>query len=144
MINITDITKALHDIFKTSVTMQDFASIERGNIPNRDMSHTPWLGIYRRKVEYDPFTLGGSRSWKAKVEIGLLVQVASFSDGEDVEDKLEVQIQNVQKILIDNKKVDNTVDQLIGVYVEYFFNDESDESYTYQQAEIVITYEVRT
>ena len=144
MINITNITKALQTIFTDAVSIQDFAAIERGNIPNRDMSHTPWLGIYRRKVEYDPFSIGGSRSWKAQVEIGILLQVASFADGEDVEDKLEAQLQNVQEVLLANKKVNSTVDQLIGMSVEYFFNDEDDESYTFQQAEIVVTYEVRT
>ena len=144
MINVTDITKELHSIFIASVGAKDFKAIERGNIPNRDMSYTPWLGIYRRKVSYDPHSIGNNRSWKAEVELGLLLQVSSFEDGEASEDVLEEQLQKVQTILLANKKINGKVDQLIGMSVEYFFNDDEDESFTYQQAEVVITYEVRT
>jgi len=139
MINVTVITKALQAIFKASEDAQDFKAIERSNIPNRDMGHTPWLGIYRSKVEYDPHTIGSGRSWKAQVEIILLLQVATFESGEASEELLEEQLQKVQQILLAKKKVGNTVDQLVSMSVEYFFNNESDESFNYQQAEVTVT-----
>jgi len=144
MINVTNITKAIEDIFKKDPISDKFKSIERGNIPNKDIGHTPWLGIYRRKVDYDPHTIGGNRSWKGTVELGLLVQAASFKDGEDAEDILEDLLQSIQAVILNNKKLNGTVDMLTGLGVEYFFNDEDDPSFTYQQAEIILTYEVRT
>lgn len=144
MINVTTITKAIESIFKNNPIADKFKGIERGNVPNIDMGGTPWLGIYRRKVDYDPHTIGGNRSWKGLVEIGLLVQAASLDDGSDAEDILEELLKEVHEVLLANKTLNNTVNRLTGLSVTYFFNDEQDTSFAYQQAEVILTYEVRT
>lgn len=144
MINVTNITKAIESIFKEDPISDKFKGIERGNVPNIDAGHTPWLGIYRRRVDYDPHTIGGARSWKGNVEIGLLVQASSFDSGGTTEDILENLLKDVHAVLLKNKKLKGTVDRLVGMAVEYFFNDNNDTSFAYQQAEIILTYEVRT
>lgn len=144
MINVTNITKAMHSILEDAPLLQGIKRIVRGDTPNNDPSFTPWLGVYRRRVVYDPHSIGGSRSWKANVEIALMLQVANIKSGENVEDIIEEYIQNINAVLLENKKLNNTVDQLVGFSIEYFFNDENEPTFTYQQAEIVVTYEVRT
>lgn len=144
-INVATISNALKTQLENSSFMTDFVAIERGQIANQEPAHTPWCCIYRSSVEYDPHTLGPAvNAWKGIVEFVIVVQAAAMTGGSDAEDTIEAAVKNVMDALFEDKTINNNVDMLTGLNVDYNFDSNEEETMIYQQADITVQYEVRT
>jgi len=145
MINFAEISEELHNIIKNDAQVDDYFSyITRGEMVNQDPGSTPWLGVYRKSIDYDPHTIGSNRPWKAEVQLTVLVQAASLRNGEDAEIRLEEGVQRVISAINNNKNLNDKVLMLTAINVEYAYNPEMSEDMAYQMGEITLTYEVRS
>ena len=141
----SDINKALQSKLKRETT--SFKDIYRGEYINEDASRTPWCGVYRAPVVYAPRTLGrGANNWEGRLQYRIVVQASSFKGrGEDVEDILEGLVKEVLDGLVaDNLTLDNTVQMITEISIEYGYIDDQHPSMYFQSAVILITTEAQT
>ncbi len=148
MINFSDITKAVEEILIHGLKQKsaDYR-VKRSAYINMDHSLTPWVGIYRGTLEYNPATLGSDlNSWKGLLKLRLVVQSSSGSDngGEQAEERLEEYVQDVLNVMLADKQWGNTVAMVVGISIEYSYNETESESLYFQEAHITLDAEVRT
>lgn len=144
MINAVTITDAVKTLLTNALGSN--YTITRGQYINMDYEKTPWVGVYKGDLEYDPETLGrGSNSWKAEFEVRIIVQSSNISnDHEKAEDELEGYIKEILDAIMDDKTLGGTVLMTTGVRVTYSYNETNSEDIYFQNAEITLTAEVRT
>ena len=136
MINVAGITRAIEKTLSLEHKFAD-VTVVRGDVVNDDPSVAVngWIGIYRNKISYSPHTLGkGGRNWDAEVTIFIVVQMTSFSSGEDCEDRLEELIIDVLTTVNSNRDIRQTIDMITGLDITYTYDRDNEESTYYQQA----------
>lgn len=143
MINASTILKGLETLLANG--LDSTYVIERSAYVNMDENRTPWVGLYRGPITYDPHTLGrGSNSWRADVQVRVLIQAASLNSAEQAEERLEQYIKEVLDVIMTDKRLNNTVSIIKEIQVDYSYNMSESESLYFQNAEITLTAEVRT
>ena len=144
MINAATITKAVTAMLKAGLS--DEYKVERGEYINMDYGKTPWVGVYRGTLDYNPSTLGrGNNNWKADFAVRIIVQASSFkNEASVVEDLLESYIEDVLAIITSDSTLGGSVAMTKGVKVAYSYNEQESENVYFQNAEIEILTEVRT
>lgn len=149
MLNAGTITASLENTFKNDAPLLalDFkeSTIQRGDYANMDPDNTPWLGIYRTKVDYNPRSLGRhSTSWEGEITLKLLVQATHMQSGSACEDRLESYIVAVLDAVWKDSTWNNTVDMVTGLTVEYSYKEDDESSIYFQWAMITIVAEAST
>jgi len=150
MINVSTITQSLQTTLRASATLaaHGFTSntILRGEYVNMDPDRTPWLGIYRTKVGYDPRALGRGNNcaWQGTVTIRLLIQASHLQGGDDCEDRLEGYIKDVLDAVWADPTWVDVVDMVTGIDVEYSYKERDTATIYFQWAMVTITAEVAT
>ncbi len=147
MINMSDIAKALQ------AQLQDDSDIEetlrqpivRGDYVNEDPGRTPWMGIYRGKSRFDPWTLGdGADNWKVVPQIKIVAQVTSFRSGEDCEELMEAFVKQIISAAFTDMTLGGTVDMITGVSAEPQYIETEKETLFFQTTIITLELEVAT
>lgn len=127
IINFKEITQAvqtlLKDELKGKYSVQRNAEIESD--PNVVARFDAWIGVYRKKVKYDPLTTGNA-PWLATPEVDVFIQIADMHSGESAEDKLQDAEQAVMDVLNANRKLKDTVGQTVGYGMEYEIDKKGD------------------
>ncbi len=142
MINFSAITKALETQLKNAEATAAY-HIDRGTPLNNDPALTPWAGIYRGALDYNAKTIGG-RLWLVDVDIRVVVQAVNVGSPEEAEVALEEAIFNVLTAIETDRKIQGSVDIVLGYDVAGYSYAETDEStLSFQQAEITINAQVR-
>lgn len=144
MINIAEITTALQSQIQNFIDIRDFKlKVSRGEFVNEDSSLTPWTGVYKSEIEFDPHTLGrGALNWLAQVNIDVVVQ--SHGDGgEKSEDQLGDAVNRVLRAIISDLTFSGTVDMIKKLKVTFMYNRNDTSTLDFQQALISIRAEVR-
>jgi len=125
MINVSTITASLETTFKADPTLATdgfrSATIKRGEYVNMDPDLTPWLGIYRTRVGYNPRSLGRGNNceWQGEVTIRLLIQASHTQGGDDCETRLEQYVKDVLDATWSDPTWAGVVDMVTGIDVEY-------------------------
>ena len=141
MINLKTITAGVETILNAGLTGYTITRNEERNVdPNIAAQNNGWIGIYRGRLEYETYATG-SIPWMAHIEVKVEVQIASFTSGEDAEDKLQDAEKAVIDVLVANKKLNNTVDMTNGYSIDYEYN--ADEEIYHHAAIITIKAEAR-
>lgn len=142
MINASTITASLKTTFEAALSG---FRVERGDYVNRDPHRTPWLGIYRTRVKYNPRTLGRhANSLNGEVTVRLMVQATHHHSGADCEDLLEGYITQVLDAMWSDPTWNSVVDTITEFSVEYSYKESELETIYFQWALITITAEVST
>ena len=143
--NVAEVTAALVEQIKNHPgCIGVFSDVQRGEYINKEPGLTPWCGIYRESVSFEPWSLGNhSRSLKCTVVVNLVIQ-ASGKDGPDTEDKLEDAISRVMKALQSDLTVRNTVDMIKLSSILYSYEETKSESIDFQWAFLTLNLETRT
>lgn len=144
MINFATITRALAVQLESTQSVRDIlkSDIVRGGYINVNPSLCPWLGVYRRKIDYSPRTLGPVESWDATPQINVIIQAVSYKSGDDCEDLLESYIEKIVDAIWADPTIGNTVDMITGFSVEYGYNETDLDSLYFQSAIITLDLEV--
>jgi len=146
MINVSDITKALKNIFDNNATMiKEGFTIERSEYVNLDEGRCPWIGIYKNTNKTDPATLGvHNSSWSSEITLKLIIQASHLNSGAECEDRLDRYLKQVKDAIWTEPTIGGYVEMVTGFDIEYLFEEtESEEAY-FQWAIINVTLEART
>ena len=144
MINVAEITAALQTQLQDHVLLRDFkVSVQRGEYLNVDASLTPWVGIYKGNVEFDPRTLGrGAQNWSAQVHLDIVVQ-AHGDGGAAAEDKLGDAVQRVISAMLEDLTFRGTVEMVKKYTVEFTYQRTDTSTLDFQTAIISVQAELR-
>lgn len=147
MINLNDITKEIETILNEDVTVRGFMSgkdIELGEFINYDPNRTPWVGVYRGKVNYVPRTLGMQENWEASPSVKVIVQATNLRSAAECEEALEGYVKAIIDAMLKDITLNGSVDIITDFDVEQGYI-ETDRSSTYfQGATITFNMEVAT
>ena len=144
MINVADITSGVITQLSNDVDVAAvFKFIERAEYINTDPSRTPWCGVYRQQLTFDPRTLGrGAQNWLAQVHLDIVVQ-AHADGGLKAEDALGDALQRVLAALINDLTFGGTVEMIKQYSVEFDYQRTDSATLDFQQAIISLQAEVR-
>lgn len=146
LINTAELTDKLVKLIAEhpEVIAGGFKEIVRGEYVNKDPAQTPWCGVYRTEVRYEPKVLGHhSRSWQALLTVKLVVQ-AHAATGAAAEDACEDAVQRVMAAVLSDLTVYTKVEMLKNVSIEYSYDETTSSTLDFQWAFITLTYETRS
>jgi len=146
MINISAVTRALETLLKDHPTIkQQQYIIVRGEKINENPDLVPWLGIYRRSIDYDPTVFGlHSQTWVGDIKITMIIQESSLDGGDDCEERLEKRVQEVMDVVLSDVTLNANVEVLTGTTVSYTYNEVDEETLSYQNALIDLIFQAQT
>ena len=147
MIDLSIITKALQDQLNSNIGVIEFlrnSTVIRGEFINDDPNQTPWAGIYRGKVTYEPRTLGSMNNWEAKPTVRIIIQASDLRSAEDCETALEGYVKTVMDAIIEDTTIGGTVDIITGFDVEVGYIETDRSNMHFQGASITLHLEVAT
>lgn len=145
LLNTADVTAALVDLLNSHPdTMGYLKNIERGEYVNKDPALTPWCGVYRTEINYEPRQLGHhARTWLSLLTVKLVVQ-AHAGTGPDTEDELENTVQRVMTAVLSDLTIGGTVEMLKKMNIQYSYDETNSSTLDFQWAFIELVYETRT
>lgn len=140
---------ALFTMLSEAPTLDDIKHKELGEYVNDQSQNCPWLGVYKGPRRETPWTLGrGTNNWRAQPKLVVIVQESGYDAGADVEARLEEWVCKVIDVVKGDPQLRGTVATITEIEVNYSYwrdRDRPDDiDVHYQQAEIVLTAEVRT
>lgn len=142
MINFSTITKSVEKMLAQAPAITQY-TIERSVVENMDPGRCPWVGIYRKRLEYIPRRMGvGTNNWSTNIKIDVVIQASSQVD--TAEELLEEQIAAVLTILDTDRTLGGTVNMVLGYAIEYFIREDATDDVFFQRAVITITAESRS
>ena len=143
MIDFSELTAAMETLLKDN--LKDDFLITRNEEINIDANTASigkgWVGVYRGKVDYEPYTTG-NRPWLASPEIMVIVQVADAHSGYAAEDKLQAAEKAVVDVIESDRTIKGTVMQIVGYSMEYTYN--KDNAIYFHGVMITVKTEVRS
>ena len=144
MLLASDITKAIVDAFKSDSEFNG-VEIERGDFVNENVQRCPWIGVYRRSIDYDPETLGdGPDYWTATMTVQIVAQVTNFKGGDAAEDDLETLVKQIIDKIVEDTTLSSNIDMVNNIGVTYSYIAEEEDTIFFQAAIIEMTLEVST
>ena len=147
MINFNKITKALETILNSNIEVSEFMNkklVVVGEVINYDPNETPWIGIYRGEVDYEPRTLGSMNNWEAFPSIRVVVQAADFESAYKCEEDLEGYVKKIIEAVLQDTTIGGTVDIVTKFKVEQGYIETDLPSTHFQGASITFNMEVAT
>ena len=146
MLNIYTITKALYDqIRKDDTVVSNGYKVSHSEFINMDPDRTPWIGVYKGPIDYNPKTLGRhSQSWDAAISLVVIVQASHGDDSVECSRLLGEYEATVLDAIWSDATLDNNIDMITGFNIEYSYNNTKSESLYHQQSIITITAEAST
>lgn len=147
MINFNEITNAIKSILEGNLAVREFTNgrnIVQGEVINYDPNQTPWIGIYRGSVNYEPRTLGSDNNWEGFPSVKIIVQATDIKSASRCEAALEGYVKIVIDAMLEDTTLKGTVDIITSFDVEQGYI-ETDRNTTYfQGASITFNMEVAT
>ncbi len=142
MINVATIMIQVQD-WLISDSNLDGVVVERSEFVNEDASRAVngWIGIYRKRIDYDPRNLGISpNNYQAEIDFVVLVQRSALLSGADAEDALEKMIKSVLDRVVQLPKTH--IDFFANITIDYTYIETDRTSMYFQGALITFTAEV--
>lgn len=145
MLDMSKITAAIVKQLKADPELIKLnANISRNRYINMNPDNTPWIGVYKNNVKYDPRSLGRhSTSFKAAPDLRIVAQMGGL-DEVAVEDNLELLVQRTLNALWADPTFYNQVDMITGFDIQYSFEESNSEAQYFQWAVISVKLEVST
>ena len=149
MINTAAITAALKSQIEKNLPLttadQRSYRVERGQTLNVTPDATPWVGVYRDTVHYEPRTLGrAANHLMATVTLRVLVLAATTRDGEDLDDLIGEYVKDVLDAIETDETIGGTVNAIMETVVDQIFDEEEPGAEFISWAVITLTAEVNT
>lgn len=129
MINTATVTKALvaQLIDNLPLTTADGRPyrVERGQSLNITPDASPWIGVYREPVRYEPRSLGrGPRHLKAFLTFRILILASTEGGGVDLDDLIGEYVKDVLDALQADHTIGGNVDAIMEYEIEQLFEEE--------------------
>ena len=144
MIHVNSVTSALFTLMSSdSVLVSSGFTVQEGEAFNRDINHTPWVGLYYGEMTIDPHTLGGDRPWQAQIDLFLYVQAGSHLSGQEVTRALARSQSRVLDAVNADKTLGGAVQMLDSITVAPFRRDIHENTWLFTN-EIVLKASLRS
>ena len=146
MINAATITTAIVTALEGHSALSALSpTITRADTLEDAVTVSPWIGVFKTEVEYDPRTLGRNPTqWEARITCRVIAQVVSLFTGEDAEDTLEAIVQAIMDALTNDHTLATQVDILVRATVTYLMAPDDPQGQYSQAADILLIWEVST
>lgn len=153
MISQGDLNKVIQAALKADPYYND-VNVTRGQlIPDEDPSSCPWLGIYRKRTDYDPASIGYAvdqagvtDNWRGVYQVTLVLLESDLGNDvetlERLEDKIEARIKYTVAFFKRDTTIRQHVDLVRSIAVSYFYNYREATTLYVQGALIDLTLEV--
>ena len=150
---MTDTVKNMHDFLEdferqlkqNAKTAQ--MNVSRMGLVNTDpgLAQPGWVGIYMDDVSYDPRTLGsGFTNWEFVVTLQVIIQASHAADSKLAHKRLEEYIKNVLDVLLTDVTINNNVEKLDSLNVEYVAAEDDKSSLHFEGALLSMQFTGRT
>jgi len=144
--DISSITRAIEELLSRDQNFEH-VTVCRAEPMNKDSANCPWVGIYRKDLEFSPRTLGmgaGHRDYRGNIV--LIAQTSSLSSGASCEDELDILVQDIVSSVLTDPTLRSSIEMLHEVVVSYSYDSASDDDYEayHQSAFIQLTVEGKT
>ncbi len=132
MIHVNSVTSTLFTLLSSdAVLVSSGFTIQEGEAFNRDINHTPWVGIYYGDLTVAAHTLGSDRPWQAELELFLYVQEGSHQSGQEATRLVALAQSRVLDVLNVNKSIGDTVLILTSMLISPFQRDLQDNTWLF-------------
>ncbi len=132
MIHVDSVTAALFgQLANDPVLVSSGFTVQEGEAFNRDLSRTPWVGVYYGNVSLDPHTIGGVQPWEAQLELFVYVQEGSHRSGQAATRRLGRAQAAVLDVIDADKTLGGTVAMLTGLEIAPFQRDLAEDTWLF-------------
>ena len=137
--NISTVTKALQEQIQNDPEVQSFLKqdVLRDEYVNNDPNRTPWICVYKGKIDFEPVTIGYG-SFEATPSPRVMVQATSLKSGEDCSNKLDDYVDKILDAIKKDKTIGGTVDILLSYTIEYGYLETDRTTLAFQSAIITL------
>lgn len=146
--NMVTATQALFTLIENAPTLVELTEKVCGEYVNDNPKNCPWVGVYKGPREEEPYTLGrGASNWRADAKFRIIIQESGGKTGQEVDERLEEWVQKIIQLIKEDITVFNgvVVATVKRFEVNYGYWQDADEmDVFFQQANIIVTAEVRT
>lgn len=108
---------------------------------NEDPNRAPWIGVYLRSSTIDPTSF--PRAYKDVVKLSIVTQASHLKSKKDCAIKLGDLNKQVFNCLLEDVKLNNTVDMLTTLSTDYTYVETDRTDLHFQMAVIDVEFEVR-
>lgn len=145
-VNEVDIAVELCNRLTNYPALKTLLSLKSKEVPlnefmNEDPNRAPWVGVYLRSSTIDPTAL--PRSYKDVVRLSIVAQASHLKSKRDCAIKLGELNKQIFNCLLEDVKLNNTVDMLNNISTDYTYVETDRENLHFQMAVIDIEFEVR-
>lgn len=150
MLNFSEITEALEGQIESYLAGLASPSatryfVKRSEYINHNKDKTPWIGIYRGNLSYEPRSIGNSLcNWRAIPRVRVVVQGASTRSGEEAENHCENYTQEVLEAILSDYTIGGTVETITGFDIESTFDRESSKRTFFHMNIITVTLQAKS
>ena len=132
MIHVNSVTSALYTMLSSDgVLVSSGFTIQEGEALNRNVHHTPWLGVYYGAMTIAPHTLGSDQPWNAELELLLYVQEGSHRSGQEATQLLGSAQTRVLDVVNGDKTLAGTVNMLTALTVTPYQRDLEEDTWLF-------------
>lgn len=114
-------------------------NIDLGTHLNMDADRAPWVGVFRNGLNYSPRSLGGQ--WQLSGKILVVCQAVDYKSGERCRNTLKTLVTAVITAIVSDETINDTVDIISNISVEYVFKQDERETLHFQSALINLDFE---
>ena len=146
MYNSYTISNALYEQIKNyKDVLSNNYTVEHSEYVNNDPDKTPWVGVYKAPIVFDPNSLGRhGQSWKGTLACQVFIQASHGDDAGECSKLLGEMEYNILNAIWSDPKIDGNISMITGLEIEYQYNNLKSETLYYQQAVITVTMEKHT
>lgn len=148
MISLAELTKTVYEIIDQDEYYSDFTKERGETIPDNDPQACPWIGVFRKRANYNPQSIGYSvqsgdtDNWRGEIELAIVILESNQNNvdgGGKTEDALEEHVKHTIELLFSNTTLQNKVDMIKTLSVTYTYNEYDSETIYIQGAVINFT-----
>ena len=130
MIDVNSVTASVFTLLSSdSVLVSSGFTVQEGEAFNREITHTPWVGIYYGDMTIDPRTLGGNQPWQADLNLLLYVQEGSHHSGQEATRLLASAQTRVLEAINRNKSLSGAAHMITGFVVTPYQRDLTEDTW---------------
>lgn len=142
MIYVNSVSNSIFTTLSSdSIVVNSGINICLNDIINTNPNITPWIGIYYDSTNIDPYRANTTKPWMATHNFVVYSQVIGYENAIDNREELDKINTIVLDALNGNRKLDNTVLNMMNINVRPFQIDLENED-TFFMDQINIQYEV--
>lgn len=143
MADMYTVAIGLKDLLNSNIDVYNVCPVTAFEYVNNDFNRAPWAGLYKPKIKFVSRTLG-TNNWEQIFTIKIIIQAKSMNSGDECTQRLDDHLAKIINAVNTDKTINNNVEMLNSIDVEYGYIETERTSLFFQSAIITLEYEVAT